>query len=292
MVGIVVGVTSFIIFLALGEGLHQNVLEEIYVINQMEVVPRTYDVGAFEGEGRALWRRHGHGRIHRRGSSRRFPVSSGSTPRCRSPFRASPQAARSCIGRRLWTELIADGIPAELIAAELPEPDDPNNAFRDWEAGPISCDQPDSSDIGSAVGCPGRSNLQRRQRCAPVACNPREEILAAPTRAAGRARTRLSSARECRPGAATVSPSGRSPRSCARTRSPTRSASSSRQCTSMRRDEPCTRFSQKSRPRPQTRARTSGTGDGAGTGAAEGAPSNEGTGRRHRSRAAQPAVFA
>ena len=48
--GIIVGISTFIFFVALGEGIKTVVLEEIFVIRQLEVVPRSYDVGAFNDD--------------------------------------------------------------------------------------------------------------------------------------------------------------------------------------------------------------------------------------------------
>ncbi|MEO1272672.1 MAG: ABC transporter permease, partial [Myxococcota bacterium] len=127
--GIVVGISTFIFFVALGQGIKTVVLEEIFVINQLEVVQPSYDVGVFRTEGSLF----GGGRKlddQMADELRRLDGVAGVYPKMRFEFPARAWGGQEIIGKTFWTEMIADGIPAELVAPDLKNPE----LFRDWDA--------------------------------------------------------------------------------------------------------------------------------------------------------------
>jgi putative ABC transport system permease protein len=162
--GVMLGVASLAFFVALGTGLQRNVLDRIYVVNRFEVVPRTVDIGVFRTSGlfgAAGFQREDVARIAAvPGVVRVFPKQDIA-------FSAYAFGGETILGETLWTELVGDGMPAELGPDDLHEVGDPN-AFVDWEAERICSDD--------ATCAPGSSCID--QVCAPVACQPDDEIWA------------------------------------------------------------------------------------------------------------------
>ncbi|MBH24130.1 MAG: hypothetical protein CMH57_06700 [Myxococcales bacterium] len=157
--GIVVGISTFIFFVALGQGIKTVVLEEIFVISQLEVVLPSYDVGVFRTEGSLF----GGGRKlddQTVEELRKLEGVSGVYPKMRFEFPARGWGGQEIIGKTFWTEMIADGIPAELVQPDLKNPE----MFRDWDAAPIAC----SDD----AGCPSGRSCGGAGVCEKQACEP------------------------------------------------------------------------------------------------------------------------
>jgi hypothetical protein len=182
IVGILLGVTSFVVFLSLGQGLRKNVLERVYVVDQLEVVPRRYEMGAFQGTGTLFSDRTGLDDFTV-DDLRDLPGVAAVYPKMQISFPGIISGGQELLGRNFWTELIADGVPAELIAAELPEPEDPLYVFRDWDGDEFTCEQPGAEGRGPAVGCPPGRACDDAGQCVRLDCNPPDEVLATSSRA-------------------------------------------------------------------------------------------------------------
>ncbi len=163
--GIVVGISTFVFFMALGEGIKTVVLEKIFVINQIEIVPRTYDVGAFKTEGGLF----GGPKLDDRAVAELGELEgvSGVYPKMRLTFPSRVWGGKELLGRDFFAELIADGIPSELVSKELSQKD----KFRDWEAEAVTC----ASDADCPDGrlCTG-SGEGGAKVCEKIECKPPE----------------------------------------------------------------------------------------------------------------------
>ncbi len=163
--GIVVGISTFVFFMGLGEGIKTVVLERIFIINQLEIVPKSYDIGAFRTEGGLF----GGPKLDDATVARvqGWEGVSGVYPKMKLSFPARAWGGSELLGRDFYTELIADGIPPELVKGDLERPE----RFRDWEEGAIACaadgECPDSSRCtGVAAG--------DRKICERIVCTPPE----------------------------------------------------------------------------------------------------------------------
>ena len=125
-VGIVIGIGTLFFFTALGQGIKTAVLERVFVIGQLEVVKPSYEVGAFSTEGLfGGGKRLDDDTVE---ALRQIPGVDGVYPKMRLTFPSSARGGESLLGKEMWTELIADGIPPELVEGTEGE-----LAFRDWE---------------------------------------------------------------------------------------------------------------------------------------------------------------
>ena len=131
-IGIVVGISTLLFFTALGSGIKQVVLEEVFVVRQLEVVKKTYTVGGFDTDGLL-----GGGKKLDDDTVSRLERVEGVQevyPKMKLTFPASLRGGKQILGQDLVAELIADGIPPSLVQEEL----DGDYEFRDWEA-ELSC---------------------------------------------------------------------------------------------------------------------------------------------------------
>lgn len=147
--GIVVGISTLLFFTALGTGIKDVVLERIFVVRQLEVVPKTFDIGGLRTEGL-----FGGSSLDNKSVEKlkRIDGVAEVYPKMKLTFPASLEGGKKILGKNMVTELIADGIPAALVdddelGGEL--------AFRDWQA-PLACSAP--------ADCPGG------YRCADAVC--------------------------------------------------------------------------------------------------------------------------
>lgn len=149
--GIVIGISTLLFFTALGTGIKEVVLERIFMVRQLEVVPRTFDLGGLRTEGL-----FGGSALDDKSVEKlkRIEGVAEVYPKMRLTFPASLEGGKSILGKNMVTELIADGIPAALVDQDELAGD---LAFRDWEA-PLACSE--------ARDCPGGF------RCSDALCQP------------------------------------------------------------------------------------------------------------------------
>ena len=185
--GILLGVSSLVLFLALGQGLRQNVLERIFQVDQVEVVPRRYQVGALEMSGSLFSSGTGLDEFTLE-DLRQVPGVAAVYPKMQLAFPSLAWGGEGLFGRNFSTEFMADGMPAELIEAELPELNDPLLAFRDWDldldegGAPFTCDTPDAEGTGEVAGCPPGRRCNAGGACERVSCEPVDEVLVTSSR--------------------------------------------------------------------------------------------------------------
>ena len=108
-IGIIVGIGTLIFFTALGAGVKQTVLEKIFVIGQLEVVKPT--VGLFAGN------KLSDDDVNKLTN---LPGVKGVYPKMKLTFPTSATGGKSLIGKDIWAELIADGIPPDLVKLNDP----------------------------------------------------------------------------------------------------------------------------------------------------------------------------
>ena len=160
--GIVVGISTFVFFMGLGQGIKTVVLEEIFIINQIEVVPRSYDIGAFRSEGGLFGGPALDDAMVEELSG--LEGVSGVYPKMRLTFPARAWGGQELLGRDFYTELIADGIPPGLVTSDLKYPE----SFQDFEQGVIACTTGDQCPSGRE--CTGQSAAGKV--CEKIACEP------------------------------------------------------------------------------------------------------------------------
>jgi ABC-type antimicrobial peptide transport system permease subunit len=132
--GIVVGISTFVFFIGLGQGIKRVVLERIFLANQVEVVRKKFDTGIIETDS-----------ILGVGGTRPLddaavkmlagiPGVDGVYPKMKFAFPTRGWGGKRLLGRDVWAEIIADGIEPDLVKDELENA----GAFRDWDA-ELSC---------------------------------------------------------------------------------------------------------------------------------------------------------
>ncbi|MGM0556805.1 MAG: ABC transporter permease [Myxococcota bacterium] len=157
-IGIVVGISTLLFFTALGSGIKQVVLEEVFVVRQLEVVKKSYGIGGFDTGGLMGQKRLNDKTVERLA---RIEGVEEVYPKMKLTFPASLRGGEELVGQDLVAELIADGIPPSLVGTEL----DGEYEFRDWEA-EISC--------SSADDCPGGHACESGV-CESLDCTPNAE---------------------------------------------------------------------------------------------------------------------
>ena len=96
--GIVVGISTFVFFIGLGEGIKNVVLGKIFLIDQVEVVPRSFDTGFGHIEG---------GQILDDSIADEFRQLSGVSevfPKMKFTFPARAYGGKRLFGRNLWAD--------------------------------------------------------------------------------------------------------------------------------------------------------------------------------------------
>lgn len=130
-VGVVIGISTLFFFTSLGQGVRTTVLEEVFVIDQLEVVDPAASAGLrqdgiFGGGGLT---------DNTAESVRQIDGVDKVYPRMKLTFPSRASGGQALMGSNVGIEFIADGIPAEIAA------DDASDIleFRDYGE-PISCD--------------------------------------------------------------------------------------------------------------------------------------------------------
>lgn len=128
-VGIVVGVATLVFFVGLGEGIKDVVLGKVFIIDQVEVVPKRYDTGFGAGSLLGI----GGGAKLDDGVVQAFTEVegvSGVFPKMKLTFPTRASGGKRLLGRDMWAEIIADGIEPSLVTGEMENPE----AFQDYES--------------------------------------------------------------------------------------------------------------------------------------------------------------
>lgn len=159
-VGIVVGIGALLLFTSLGAGVKSVVLQDVFVVRQLEVVPKRVSVGAM---GRLLGSEDSAEPITDETVEeiRGLDGVEAAYPKMKLTFPSSVRGGERLIGRDVVAELVGDGIPPRLVENENLGG---SVAFRDWEGG-VPC--------GADTSCPGGFSC-RDSVCTPDSCSAGE----------------------------------------------------------------------------------------------------------------------
>lgn len=159
-IGIIIGIGTLLFFTALGAGIKQTVLERVFVIRQLEVEKKSYDVGMFRTSGGLFERKLNDETIK---TLQGLPGVKSVYPKMKLTFPSGVFGGEKLIGKSLRAEFIADGIPEALVTADEVKGE---LAFKDWEE-PISCK--------AETDCPGGFMCSEAGVCEGKACSPEQE---------------------------------------------------------------------------------------------------------------------
>ncbi len=125
--GVVAGVGVFVFFLALGAGLRGVIQGEVFPIERLEVVPSKGGLSSLGimAPGSAQGRTIPEKKVRQ---VRKIKGVKEVYPRMRFGFPAKAWGGESVFGQTMWTEVVADGIPAMLVREDLGA----DTLFRDW----------------------------------------------------------------------------------------------------------------------------------------------------------------
>lgn len=160
-IGIVIGIGTLLFFTALGAGIKHTILERVFVIRQLEIEKKSYDVGLFKTSGGLFDRKLNDETVK---TLQALPGVKSVYPKMKLTFPSGVFGGDKLIGKNLRAEFIADGIPESLV-----EPGEVKGplAFKDWEA-PISCAQDKSA-------CPGGFTCGDGGTCQALSCDPAQQ---------------------------------------------------------------------------------------------------------------------
>jgi ABC-type antimicrobial peptide transport system permease subunit len=149
-IGIVIGIATLLFFTALGVGIKETVLERVFIIRQLELEAKPFNLGLFGGV------KLDDAMVEQ---LRAIPGVKSVSPKMKLTFPTGATGGKEIIGQDIRAEFIGEGIPAELVTVDGPL------AFRDWEA-PIACGE-------GQEACPGGFACGEDKLCTPVQCDPR-----------------------------------------------------------------------------------------------------------------------
>jgi hypothetical protein len=123
-IGIIVGVSTFVFFIGLSEGIKDVVLGRIFLVDQVEVVAKKLDTGFMQLGG---------GRVLDDGAAQdlaKLPGVQSVSPKMKFTFPTRGYGGENLFGKTIWAEIIADGIEPSLVEKELKNPSE----FQDFDA--------------------------------------------------------------------------------------------------------------------------------------------------------------
>ncbi len=134
MVGIIVGTALLMFFLGLGQGLRERVLNRIFPVNQLELEPRAVQLfGTQQVVGQAPL---DDSRVKQLAA---IPGVVRAFGKHKSAFPARLWGGRELLGYNLFTEAFFDGMPVEILRAELESFEKPNGKPASAQK-PLRCD--------------------------------------------------------------------------------------------------------------------------------------------------------
>ncbi len=151
-VGVIIGVATLMLFTGLGSGVRQTVLEDVFVIGQLEVVDPAARAG-LRGGGLL----GGAGLDDRRVEEiLELPGAAAAFPKMKLTFPSRASGGGGLLGRDLGIEFIGDGVPPNLIEEEVKDA----LGFEDYGA-PVECSADEDCREGLRCGdegiCEGKS---------------------------------------------------------------------------------------------------------------------------------------
>jgi putative ABC transport system permease protein len=132
--GIIVGISALVFFIGLSEGVKEVVLGRIFLIDQVEVVPRKIDLGLIQVD--SLFGISSQDQLNDEKNKIFAQIQGveGAYPKMKFTFPTFAYGGKQFLGKDIKSELIADGLEPALVEKELPKA----GVFRDFDA-PQSC---------------------------------------------------------------------------------------------------------------------------------------------------------
>lgn len=132
--GVVFGIGTLIFFISLGRGARTNLLNRVFDVNELEVIPKAVNLGSFQRRGGLFGNENSTGLdVQTVRLLREQPGVARVFPRTQLSFPSIARGGDSIVGENLYTELVGDGIPPELVSDEFGR-EQGVNAFVDWHA--------------------------------------------------------------------------------------------------------------------------------------------------------------
>ncbi|MBA2664089.1 MAG: ABC transporter permease [Bradymonadaceae bacterium] len=153
-IGIVVGIATLLFFTSLGSGIKHVVLERIFVVRLLEVEKKSYDLGGGMRSGGLFGSKSLDDRTVE--ELKQLAGVKDVYPKMKFTFPASARGGKRLLGQDMTAELIADGIPSELVRDEVRS----DLGFEDWGA-ELSC--------AAETPCPDGFSCEAAI-CQPKAC--------------------------------------------------------------------------------------------------------------------------
>ena len=150
-VGVIIGIATLFFFTSLGEGVRTTVLEDVFVIDQIEVVDPAAQIRTGGGFGGGL-------DDHTVADIEELEGVAAAYPKMKLTFPTVASGGEALVGRDMGMEFIGDGIPAEMVEDDVSD----RLEFRDHMS-PSSCSN--NVDCPDGHTCDGGS-------CAPLSCDP------------------------------------------------------------------------------------------------------------------------
>ena len=168
-IGIIIGISTLLFFTALGNGIKETVLEEVFVVRQIEIEQKKYSglFGAKTLDDDLIEK------------LRAMDGVENVYPKMRLTFPTGVVGGKQLLGADIRAELVADGIPEELVTAEETLGD---LSFKDWDnvacSSDSDCEGPGfkcgESGVCTGISCDATQNIiEQRQTCGKLAyCAP------------------------------------------------------------------------------------------------------------------------
>ncbi|MGK0360860.1 MAG: putative ABC transport system permease protein [Bradymonadia bacterium] len=115
-IGIIVGISTFVFFIGLSEGIKDVVLGQIFLVDQVEVIQKKFDTGFMQMGG---------GRTLNAASAAELGKIEGVNavyPKMKFTFPTRGYGGKKLFGKMIHAEIIADGIEPALVEGELKDP--------------------------------------------------------------------------------------------------------------------------------------------------------------------------
>jgi putative ABC transport system permease protein len=132
--GIIVGISALVFFIGLSEGVKEVVLGRIFLIDQVEVIPKKIDLGLFQLDSLFGVSNQDQLNDEKNEIFAKIEGVQGAYPKMKFTFPTFAFGGKQFLGKDIKSELIADGLEPALVESEMPKP----NIFRDFDA-PSSC---------------------------------------------------------------------------------------------------------------------------------------------------------
>lgn len=115
-IGIIVGISTFVFFIGLSEGIKDVVLGQIFLVDQVEVVQKKFDTGFMQMGG---------GRTLNAAAAKDLAKLDGVKavyPKMKFTFPTRGYGGKKLFGKMVYAEIIADGIEPALVESDLKDP--------------------------------------------------------------------------------------------------------------------------------------------------------------------------